>query len=147
MNRARVKKLGVLIAASLVLTACSSSESSSTSSVVPRTKNAALTAEVADCVPENIGPNGGFVLGTHDGKIVEGTPTKWTTPIADAVQSQTAAINYAASFSLNGKTGWSIPAIEVYQAVKGKIFERYGLSFYWSSTKWGPTMPILMRTN
>ena len=147
MNRARIKKLRVLITASMVLTACSSSESSSTSSVVPRTKNAALTMEVADCVADNIGPNGGFVLGTHDGKIVEGTPSKWATSVADAVQSQKAAIDYAASFSLNGKTGWSIPAVEVYQAVKGKIFERYGLSFYWSSTKWGPTMPILMRTN
>ena len=147
MNRARKQKLNILIVASMVLTACSGSESSSTSSVVPRTKNAALTAEVADCIPGNVGPNGGFVLGTHDGKIVEGSPTKWTTPIADAVQSQTAAIDYAAGFSLNGKTGWSIPAIEVYQAVKGKIFERYGLSFYWSSTKWGPTIPILMRTN
>ena len=110
----------------MVLTACSGSESSSTSSVVPRTKNAALTAEVADCIPGNVGPNGGFVLGTHDGKIVEGTPTKWTTPIADAVQSQTAAIDYAAGFSLNGKTGWSIPAIEVYQAVKGKILNVTG---------------------
>ena len=70
MNRARKQKLNILIVASMVLTACSGSESSSTSSVVPRTKNAALTAEVADCIPGNVGPNGGFVLGTHDGKIV-----------------------------------------------------------------------------
>lgn len=146
MKSLKARKANVLVAVCLVLTACSGASESTNSSITPRTKNAALITEVAACTSGNIGPNGGFVLGEYDGKIVEGAPTAWSSAATDPLASQKAAMDYAASFSLNGKTGWSIPVVEVYQALKDAIHARYGLALYWSSTKWTPTMPILMNT-
>lgn len=141
MNSRRTRVSSALVAVSLVLAACSGG-GSETSSVKPRSKNAALTTEVAPCNIGNFGPNGGFVLGTYDGKIVEGTPSRWDSGSVSAANSQKAAMDYASSFSLNGKTGWSIAGVEVYQAVKDAIQARYGLERFWSSKMEG--MAVLM---
>ena len=138
------RKSSFLVAIALLLSACGGSTESATSSIKPRSKNAELIREPAACTEGNFGPNGGFVLGEYQGKIVEGTPSAWSTSLTDAVASQKAAVDYASGFSLDGKSGWSIPEVEVYQALKNAIHSRYGVALYWSSTKWSPTMPILM---
>lgn len=146
VNRQIVRKSNVLVAVCMLLAACAGSTESTSSSVAPRAKNAELLREPAACTSGNIGPNGGFVLGEYQGKIVEGAPTAWSTSLTDGMASQKSALDYAATFSLNGKTGWSIPEVEVYQALKDAIHTRYGVALYWSSTKWTPTLPILMNS-
>ena len=144
MKNRLTRLASALMATSLVLVACTSGGDSTSAPGKIRTKNAALETEVAPCTAGNFGPNGGFVLGTYGDKIVEGAPSAWSTDIADPVASQSAALNYASSFSLNGKTGWSIVEIEVYKAVKDAIHARYGVALYWSSSKFGPAYPTLL---
>lgn len=143
--RKRRRAVAVFMAAGLVFAACGDSQSSSGSNSA-RTKNAALGAapEPAACATGVIGPNGGRVLGVSGANVIEGALRAEPIGVADPVASQKVAIDFASTYSLDGRGGWSIPAVEVYQSVKDEIFRVYGLNYFWSSTSWAPTMPILM---
>ena len=145
MGGRRHCRVALVVVLASVAAACGSGESSSTDGST-RTKNAALgvAPEPAACATGVIGPNGGRVLGVSGANVIEGALRAEPIGVADAVASQKAAIDFAAAYSLDGRGGWSIPLVEVYQALKDEIFRTYGKNDYWSSTSWGPGAPILM---